>query len=388
MKRFGETFLYTPGPVAVPHRILQAYTKPLLHHRTAEFSAMLRELLEKWQWLFATKQPVLPIHTTGRGAMEATISNLLQQGDSIISVCNGKFAEFYATIAEKYGLTVHRVANDWEKPVSLAELEATIKAHPEAKAITFCHNESTTGVTLPIEPIVALAHAHGMLTLVDAVSSGGCIRIDFDACGADSLVVASQKGLMCSAGTSLAILSDRAWEACETSNLPKYFTNFKAIRKSTTISSPETPGSTPVTSIYGLLESIRIMQEEGREALFLRHARMGKAVRATLVALGFKLFPMNIPEDQRSNSLTAFTLMDGLSAEECKTALKKDFGIQIAGGLGHLKSSVLRIGHMGHFYDRDALCLAACLEGVLATKGLLKTSGAGLSACLNVLKKD
>lgn len=367
--------------------MLDAFARPVLHHRTAAFSELFKDMLEKAGWLFNTAQPVLPIHSTGRGAMEASIANLFSAGDEIICLCNGKFANMFATIAGRYGVIAHKVCEDWEKAPALEELEEAVKAYPNAKAVTICHNESSSAVTLDIRQMADIAHAHDMLLIVDAVSSVGCIQIDFDACGADVLVTASQKGMMCLTGLALAVLSDRAWAACETATLPKYYTNFKDIRKCVLAERPETPGSTPVTAIYGMREALTMMQEEGREELFQRHARVARAIRASLRALGFSLFPAVLPEEMRSNSLTAFTCMEGLSANEFKNALSTQYGLNIAGGIDHLKGRVLRIGHMGHFYDRDAITLVACMEAVLAQRGLLEKPGTALAACLEELSR-
>ncbi len=386
MKKFAENILYTPGPASVPQRVLNAMAKPILHHRTPEFSHILKELLEKWQWLFATEQAILPIHTTGRGAMEASLTNTLKAGDSIICICNGKFGEFYPTIAERYGITVHKICTNWEQVVSLEEVKQAMVDYPQAKAITVCHNESTTALTTNVQAIAQLAKSHGMLTIVDAISSGGCARIDFDAWGIDVLVVASQKGFMSPTGMSLAILSQAAWQACETSTLPKYYTNFNSIRKNVCAERPETPGSTPVSLIYALHEAMCILEEEGREDVFLRHEKNAKAVRAGLTSLGFDIFPLLIPEEFRSVSLTAFTTPHGFSADQCKNALKNDYGLQIANGLGHLKGKVLRVGHMGNIYERDIITFFSCLEMVLMQQNILSTPGISLQHIYPILK--
>lgn len=386
MKAYGESLLYTPGPVTVPRVVLEAMARPVVHHRTAEFSAILKDLLDLWQYFFATKQVILPVHTTGRGAMEAVITNMLCKDDTIICICNGKFGTFYANIAELYGVKVHRICTDWEKVVDIDEVRAAIEAHPEARAVTVCHNESTTGLTIDVAEIVDCAKAAGMLVFVDAISSGGCARIDMDAWNVDALVVGSQKGLMCPAGMALAILSDAGWEACERSTLPKYFTNFKAIRKNVSAEHPETPGSTPVSMVYALHQSALMLAEEGREAVFARHDRCARAIRAGLKATGCTLFPENAPDERRSVSLTAFVPPSGLGVNECKNALKKDFGVSIAGGIDSLKGHVLRVGHMGAFYDRDVLTFMACLEAVLMQAGVLSTAGVGIAASLAELK--
>ena len=389
MKTYCDFKLFTPGPVTVPQRVLDAYAKPLIHHRTPAMSAILSDLEDKLQWLFNTQELVLPLHVTGRGGLEANIANLLSAGDEIICLCNGRFAEMTAEIAEAYGIVVHRICTDWESIPDLADVEAAATQFPASKLITMCMNESSTGVMMPIEPVAAIAHAHNMACVVDAVSIAGGIRIDFDTCGADALVTASQKCLMCSPGMAFAVLSDRARSLCAKSSLPKFFTNYTEIRHCMTGSSRETPGSTAVTAVYGLVEALTMMQEEGREEIFVCHAQNARAIRAAVRALGFALFPVNIPEENRSVTLTTFTA--GALPVDIKLLrkdLEEQYGLAIAGGTGSkMSGKVLRIGHMGNFYRRDALMLVACLEDCLHRQGALSKPGSGLAACLKAYEE-
>ena len=146
MRAFGELQLFTPGPVNVPPRVLAAGARPMLHHRTPEFSRILAAMLEKAQRLFGTRQDVLPVHATGRGAMEGTITNLFSAGDEILSICSGRFGEMYASIAERHGVRVRRICTDWLKPLDLAEVATALQEYPAAKGITLSQCETSTAV--------------------------------------------------------------------------------------------------------------------------------------------------------------------------------------------------------------------------------------------------
>lgn len=385
MRAYGELQLFTPGPVSVPPRVLAAGARPMLHHRTPEFSALLADLLARAQRLFGTTQDVLPVHTTGRGAMEGTITNLCSPGDELLAVCNGKFGEMYAGMAERHGLRVRRICTDWLKPLDLDEVAAALAAHPGARAITLPQCETTTAVVNDVAAVAALARRQGTLTLVDAVSSAGCLPLEFDAWGLDVMVTASQKGLMCPTGMSLVVLSQRAWEATRIARLVDSYVRFAEIQQSLHGPRMETPGSTPVSLVASLAEALAMIEEEGREAVYARHARVAGAVRAGLEGLGLRLFPAEHPH--RSPALSAFQVPEGLTGSELRGMLKREFGLVTAAGLGAAcKERVVRIGHMGYVFPRDAILIVGALEACLRRLGRVATAGSGLAACLAALE--
>lgn len=385
MHRYGDLQLYTPGPVGVPPRILAAGARPMLHHRTPEFSAVLSALVARAQRVFGTAQDVLPVHTTGRGAMEGTITNLFSVGDEILSICNGRFGEMYAGIAERHGLIVRRICADWLKPLDPTEVATALTTHPAAKAITLSHCETTTAVLNNVQAVAALAQARGVLTLVDAVSAAGCVPMEFDAWGIDAMVTASQKGLMSPTGLSLVVLSERAWRATESARLRDYYVGFAEIRKTLHGARAETPGSTPVSLVCSVAEALAMIEEEGKAEVYARHAKVAAAVRAGLVAMGLRLFPTEHPH--RSPALSAFQVPEGLRGTELRALLKQDFGLVTAGGLGDAyKDTVVRVGHMGYVFPRDAITLIAALEACLAKLGRLPEPGRGTAACIRALE--
>ena len=147
--------LMTPGPTRVPERVLRAGGRPMLHHRTPEFAKELATVLELLPPIFGTTQPILPVHTTGRGALEATICNLFSAGDEIAGCCNGKFGEMWAALAESYGVVTHRIETDWERSVNPAAVDAFLAEHPRVKAVTMTYADTSTGVA---NDVAAVAH--------------------------------------------------------------------------------------------------------------------------------------------------------------------------------------------------------------------------------------
>lgn len=387
MQPQSDITLFTPGPVTVPQRVLAAGAMPMIHHRSPAFHKLYGGCIEDMQWLLSTRQDVLLTHTSGRGAMEACITNLLAPGDEVAAVVNGNFGSMYAKIAGAYGLTVHQVLADWEKPFAgeaAAELAAVLKANPAVKAVTICHNDTSNSVQNDIRLAAKVAHEHGALLLVDAVSSVGCAEINFDDWELDALATASQKGLMSPAGIGFVVLSDRAWAATERAALPNYFTNFRDIRKKfhEKPGAPETPGSTPVSLVRCVAEALTMLREEGRERVFARHLRLSAAIRAGLAGIGLSLVPSN--QASPSVSVTTFCLPQGMTGAAIRSGLMESFRIQIAGGLGQYKESTLRIGHMGHIHDAGVLSVIGALETVLS-RGAHAQPGPGAAACMRAL---
>ena len=383
MKNFDELMLFTPGPVNVPPRVLAAGAQPMLHHRTSEFSRILVGVVEKTQLLIGTKQDVLLVHSSGRGAMEGTILNLFSPGDEVIAITNGKFGEMFAEIATIHGLTVHSICTDWLLPLQLAEVEQALQSYPQAKAITVCQCETTTAVINDLQGIATLAKQYGTLTIVDAISSAGSLPIEFDDWGLDVFITASQKGLMCPTGISLVVLSLAAWAIVDQATLPKYYIRFRDIQKNLR-SKQETPGSTPVSLVASLNEALAMIMDEGKESVYQRHELVARAIRAGVEAMGLSLFPEQA--DHRSPGLSAFTAPAGLSSSLIRKELKAGFGIVAAEGLGNAyKDTVVRVGHIGYVYPKDALTLVAALEATMLKLGFVKEPGAGVAACIRVL---
>ena len=352
--------LMTPGPTRIPDRILMAGHR-VLHHRTPEFSGALSELIEGARPLFGTASAdILPIHGTGRAAMEGAVVNFFLPGETLVAVCNGRFGEMWAGFAERYGLEVRRVAQDWDRSADPDEVRAALKANPGSRAVLVVHSDTSTSVLNPVAEIASIARAHGALTLVDGISSVGGAPFSFDAWGLDFAVVSSQKCLMTSPGLALAVVGERAWEAAERGGMPRSYLDFESIRRTLGGPRPETPGTTPVLLVLQLLEAVRMIREEEMDSVFRRHQAMADRVRTGAAQLGYRLQGPGILE--RSPTLTALTVPAGADPDVVRARVL-DAGVQIAGGLGPYRTRSVRIGHMGDIRMEDVERTMDALEG-------------------------
>ena len=359
----GEPLLLmTPGPTRVPERVLRAGARPMLHHRSPEFSSELGAMLEMLRPVFGTANPVLPVHTTGRGSMEAAVCNLFSPGDEIAVCCNGRFGEMWAGFAASYGLVVHRIVADWTRNVDADEVDAFLHEHPAVRAVAVAYCDTSTGVRNDVANVCRVARASNVLALVDGVSALGGMPFAFDEWGADVAITSSQKCLMSSPGMSFVVLSERAWAANATSRLPRNYWDFLAIRHAVTKPRPDTPGTTPVHLVLQLAESLRMLHEEGLTAVNQRHEEVAEAVREGGRRLGL---PMLFPGLRRlSPTVTAFALHPGVAPKAVRDELRAR-GILTAAAMGKYETTGFRIGHMGDIRLADAERTLAALTSAL-----------------------
>lgn len=353
--------LMTPGPTRIPERVLRA-SHTVIHHRTPEFSDVLEETLRLIRPFFgAAAADVLPVHATGRAAMEGAITNFFSPGDAVVACCNGSFGEMWARLAESYGLDVRRVAEDWERSVDPNEVEAALSGGA-VRGILCVHSDTSTAVLNPIADVARIARANGALMLVDGISSIGGAPFEFDAWDLDFAVTSTQKCLMSSPGISFAVVGERAWQAGGRSTFPKNYLSFDAIRSALGRARAETPGTTPVSLVFQVREALRFLTEEGIEQVFQRHVGMADRLRTGALAMGFGLLGDGISE--RSPTLTALTPPPGVSARSIRSDVR-EAGVQIAVGLESYVDACVRIGHMGDIRMGDVDHTLEVMESVL-----------------------
>ena len=357
--------LMTPGPTRVPERVLRAGARPMIHHRTREFSAELATVVELLKPVFGTDAPVLPVHTTGRGALEAAICNFFSVGDEIAVCCNGKFGEMWAGLAESYRIVVHRICTDWTHEVDVMDVARALEAHPKICAVALTYSDTSTGVSNDIATVTRTIRAvrPDVLVLVDGVSSIGGMPFTFDSWGVDFAATASQKCLMSSPGLSFVALSDRAWSATSRANLPRNYWDFGAIRTEISKECPETPGTPPVDIVLQIAEALRLMHEEGLERVYQRHKQMAERARNGAAELGLALQCPNF--GSFSATLTAIAAPAGVAPKELRNGMRMR-GVLTAGGLGKYQDSSFRIGHMGDIRMADVDRTLAALAETLA----------------------
>lgn len=374
--------LFTPGPVNIPVRVHLAPALASYHHRVPEFSQLLSDTLSMLQPLFGTKQLVIPVHTTGRGALEGAYNNIISKTDKVLSIANGNFGEMAVKTLKRIGIDCVSCFTGWESVVDLEVLEQLIVEH-KPDAITAVHNDTSNGVVNPISAIGELAQKYDLLFLVDTVSGLGCMPFKMDEWGVDVAVTASQKGLMSPAGISFVAISQRALAACEKTKSSDFYINFLDIRKNI-ISKRETPGTTPVSLVASVHEALIMIHEEGLDNVFNRHRVLSLSLKAAVEALGFELFPAKC--DCRSDSLTVCQLPSGVKASDVRSLLREEYGIEVGIGLGAYSENVMRISNMGFYFVEDLIQFVAALEAVLDDLIPSHSLGVGLKEFIKTYK--
>ena len=370
--------LMIPGPTPVPETVLKAMGRHPIGHRSGEFQAIVRRTTEQLKWLHQTSSDVLVITGSGTAAMEAGMINTLSRGDKVLCGDNGKFGERWVKVARAYGLEVDVVTAEWGQPLDPEAFRTALEADTEQqiKAVILTHSETSTGVINDLETIARYVKAHGTaLTIADCVTSLGASNVPMDAWGLDVVASGSQKGYMLPPGLSFVAMSERAWEAYATSDLPKFYLDLGPYRK--TAAKDSNPFTPAVNLYFGLEAALDMMQKEGLEAIFARHERHRAAAQAGMEAIGLPLFAA---KGHGSPAITAVA-PEGLDAELLRKTVKEKFDILLAGGQDHLKGKVFRIGHLGYVCDRDVLTAVSAIEATLQSLGLHKgTMGAGIAA--------
>ena len=380
----GRHFLQIPGPTNVPDRVLRAIDQPTIDHRGPEFARLGAEVLEGLKLVFRTRQPVIIYPASGTGAWEAALVNTLSAGDRVLMAETGQFASLWRRLAGRLGLEVEFLPGDWRRGADARAIEARLAADRghSIRAVCVVHNETSTGAVTQVPAVrAAIDRArHPALLMVDTISSLASIDYRMDEWGVDVTVAGSQKGLMLPPGLSFNAVGEKALAASRDARLPRSYWSWDEML------GPNRNGFFPYTPatnlLYGLREALQMLQEEGLENVFARHARHGEATRRAVRAWGLEILCVNPAE--YSNSLTAVLLPDGVDADHIRELILQRFDMSLGTGLGKLQGKVFRIGHLGHFND---LMLAGTLCGVEMGLKLAGVSlkGSGVQAALECL---
>lgn len=373
--------LFTPGPVNIPNDIALASIKASYHHRIKIFSDILSETLDMLKPLFGTDRPVYPVHTTGRGAIEGVINNILTPQDKVVAICNGNFGHMIAKILDRVGIPYIRYLSEWTDQVDIDALEAII-LEQKATSITVVHNDTSNGLVNPIGDIGKLARKYNLTLIVDTVSGLACMPFLLDEWGVDAAITASQKGLMSPAGISFCTFSEKAESAFMQGNKNDYYIDFKSIKK-TLSEKRQTPGSTPVSLVLAVHQAVNMIHDEGIVNVYGRHKELALRTRAALTAMGFELFPEEC--QTRSNSLSVARAPMNVDVTVLSKHLQNKYHVQIGKGLGKYDKELVRIAHMGYYYTEDMIQCISLLEASMYDLGYVKgfDLGKGLSAYLS-----
>jgi aspartate aminotransferase-like enzyme len=374
-----KRYLFTPGPTPVPPEVLAALGEPVLHHRAPDFRVVYERVLGRLREVHRTSSDVLLFTCSGTGAFESAIVNLCSPGDRVLVVSAGHFGERWAAMARRYGCEVEDLRYAWGETPSPDDLARTLEELEPVSVVVLVHSETSTGVVADVQALAPVAREAGALVVVDAVSSLGAVPLEMDEWELDVVVAGSQKALMTPPGLGTVAVSPAALARAAEATLPRYYLDWERTRKAQDkLDSAFTPA---VSLVVALDVALARLLEEGLEAAFARHVRLGRACRAGIKAMGLELFS---PDEDRSAVVTAARMPEGMDSSALTLALRDRHGITIAGGQGELKGQIVRIGHIGWFDEFDIATALSAVELVLAELGAPIERGAAATRALEV----
>jgi aspartate aminotransferase-like enzyme len=371
--------LFTPGPTPL---LLEAQLRALtmtLHHRTDAFRALMRETLENLKYYFHTKNDVIVFASSGTGAMEGAVSNLLSPGERVLIGTAGKFGERWVQLAKAYGIDSVVVEAPYGHPVPIAEMKKHLETGGPFRAVLIQATESSTGVRNDVETLgKAVAGLPETCFVVDAITGLGTTDLRPDEWGIDIMIGGSQKATMIPPGLAFASISDKAGRAMEKSKLPRYYFDYAKERKSLSKGeSSYTPATSLVVCLHGALNYIK---ELGRENLVANATLLAEATREAAIAMGLSNFAVSSP----ANAVTAINAPAGIESTKVVKEMRARFGAILTDGQGTMKGHMFRIAHLGYYDFLDLLAILGALEIVLQKVGHKVELGSGVRAAQNV----
>lgn len=373
-----KRYLMTPGPTPVPPEVLLEMAKPILHHRTSQYQSIFKEVNEGLKFIFQTEGDVISFASSGTGAMEASVVNLLSKGDKAIVVRGGKFGERFGEICAAYGVEVIPLDVAWGTAPKPSLIHDMLEKNEEVRAVFMNLCETSTGTVYDVKSVAEVVKKTDAVLVVDAVSGLGADDIQTDKWGVDMVVSGSQKGLMIPPGLSFCAVSQKAWKLIEVSTLPRYYFDFKKAKKS--LDKNDTPFTPAVSLMIGLREALRFIKEETLQGALKRHAELAEATRAAVKALGLELFSKS-----PSDAVTAVKVPEGIDGAKLVKNLRDTYGVSIAGGQAHLKGKIFRIAHLGFMERFDTITAISAVEIGLKELGYKFELGSGLKAAEKIL---
>jgi aspartate aminotransferase-like enzyme len=372
-----KEYLMTAGPTPVPPAVSQAMAEPILYHRAPAFIEVYARCLERLKKVFQTQNDVLVFAASGSGAMESAVANLVRPGEPALVASCGKFGERWAELCDAFGAqTIHFEAG-WGNKVEPADLDRLLGENEGVEVVFTTMSETSTGVINDVKALTEVAHKHGALLAIDAVSAIGAVPVPQDEWDVDVVVSGSQKALMCPPGLGFAAVNERALERAASAPGRRYYFDWEKTAKGQRKDPPDSPFTPAVSIFMGLDVALGLIEKEGLDQVFARHALLGRAAREAARALDLELFG---PEDEGANVVTAIKLPESIDGAKVPKLMRDRYGITIAGGQNQLKGKIARIAHCGYFGAFDIVTTVAAFEMTLRELGYELELGAGVAA--------
>jgi serine---pyruvate transaminase len=379
---YVKQYLMTAGPTPLPPAVSQVMAQPMLYHRAPAFVEVYASALQRLRRVFQTRNEVLVFASSGTGAMESAVANLVRPGQPAVVASCGKFGERFGELCDAYGaLTLHHQAG-WGNKVDPAELDRVLAQEPGAGVVFTTLSETSTGVVNDIRELTEVAHRHDALIAVDAISGLGAVPMPQDQWGVDVVVGGSQKALMSPPGLAFVSANEAALErAAEPGGAGRYYFDWQRTVAGQRAEPPDSPFTPAVSLVMALEVALELIEEEGLEQVHERHRLLGRATREAVRALELELFG---PEDDNANVVTAIRLPEEIEGAKVPKLMRDRYGVTIAGGQGGLKGKIARIAHCGYFGAFDILVTISAFEMTLRELGYDLELGTGVGAAQRV----
>ncbi len=377
----SKDYLLTPGPTPLPPEVREVLGRQIIHHRTAQYRAIFKRVLQGMQTVMQTTSPVMCLTSSGTGAMEAAVVNLLSPGDEAIIVLGGKFAERWQQLCKIYGITAVPIPLAYGEAVDPAQVKAALAAHPNAKAVLATLCETSTGVVHDIQSVAAMTRQSQAVLVVDAISGLLADECRTDAWGIDVVVTGSQKGLMLPPGLAFLSLSERARNLLAQSKTPRFYTDLRLYQKA--LADDDTPFTSAVSLVVALDEALKLVLKQGVDRMVERCALMARATRAAMEAIGLSVFA-----SRPSNGVTAVNVPQGVDGKQLTKIMYDRWSVMVAGGQGEMAGKLFRIAHMGYIGPDDVLAGIGAVEQALAALSYKVTIGEGQKTARTLLSQS
>ncbi len=367
-----KTRIMTPGPTPVPVEVLLEGAKETMAHRTPKFRAMLKEASEGLKKVFRTRGEVFILSSSGTGALEAAVANTVSPSDKVLAIVGGKFGERWAELCDAYGANTIKVDVEWGDWLEPTELERILKENPDTKVVFATLSETSTGVVYDVKAMAEVVKKTNAIFVVDAVSGLIAEPLEMTDWGVDIAVAGSQKAFMMPPGLAfVAVEGEKAWKRIEETTSPRYYFDLRAYKKK----HPDTPYTGAVNLVYQLNKALKMIEEEGMEEIWKRHALFAGAMRDGIKAIGLELFPK-----KPGNVLTAVKIPESVDGAEFLKVAREKYGMYFSGGQGKLSGKIFRASNLGYVDRVDMISAMAIVEMTLKDLGVDLPIGAGVKA--------
>jgi len=377
-----KQYLMTAGPTPLPPAVSQVMAEPMTYHRAPAFIEVYARVLKRLRDVFQTANEVQVFTSSGTGALESAVANLVRPGEPALVASCGKFGERWFELCEAYGAETIHWETEWGRKVDPAGLEERLAANPGVGLVFTTFSETSTGVVNDIRELTEVAHRHGALIAVDAVSGLAAVPLPQDDWGVDVVVAGSQKALMAPPGLAFTSANEAALERAAQSPGRRYYFDWARTVSGQRKDPPDSPFTPAVGLVRALDVALGMIEAEGLEQVYERHALLGRATREAAKALELELLG-GVPDDN-ANVVTAIALPEAIDGGKVPKLMRDRYGITIAGGQGKLKGRIARIAHCGYFGAFDIIVMMSALEMTLRELGHEAEPGAGVAAAQRV----